>query len=107
MRDLMIVETRDPIAHSDVDWTGRLAVAMHAEGVAAAVFLADNGVLGARRGPPSAVADWIRAGVSVAADRFALRERGITDAELLPGVAPADLDVVLERLIGGASVVWR
>jgi hypothetical protein len=103
----MIVETRDPIDHGDVDWMGRFAVAAHAGGVGAAVFLADNGVLGARRGAPSAVEVWIQSGVKVAADRFALRERGISDTDLLPGVVPADLDLVLDRLIGGASVIWR
>jgi hypothetical protein len=107
MKDLMIVETRDPIAHGDVGWMGRLAVDMSGDGVATTVFLADNGVLGARRGAPSAIGDWIQAGVGVAADRFALRERGIFDADLLPGVVPADIDLVLERLVSGAPVIWR
>lgn len=107
MKDLMIVETRDPIAQGDVAWMGSLAVAMRRDGVDTTVFLAENGVLGARRGAPSTVEDWIQAGVTVVADRFALRERGISDANLLPGVASAELDLVLERLAGGASVIWR
>ena len=107
MKDLMIVETRDPTAHGDVDWMGRLAAAAQADGVPAAIFLADNGVLGARQGARSAVEEWIQAGVSVSADRFALAERGIPEARLLPGVTPADLDLVLDRLVFGASVIWR
>jgi hypothetical protein len=107
VKDLMIVETRDPLAHADVDWMGRLALAIHGNGSPTTIFLADNSVLGARRGVPSVIADWVHAGVSVAADRFALLERGISEAELMPGVALAELDLVLERLIGGAWVIWR
>ena len=107
MKGLMIVESRDPTAHGDVDWMGRLATAVHGDGVPTAIFLADNGVLGARQGAISAVGDWIAAGVTVSADRFALRERGISDAQLVPGVAPADLEAVLDSLASGASVIWR
>lgn len=107
MRDLMIVETRDPTAHGDVDWMGRLAAAVQRDGVPTAIFLADNGVLGARQGAQSAVGDWIQAGVGVSADRFALAERGIAEAQLLPGVEAADLELVLDRLVSGAAVVWR
>ena len=103
----MIVESRDPTAHGDVDWMGGLATEVRRDGVPAAIFLADNGVFGARRTADSAVADWIRAGVTVAADRFALRERGIPDDELLRGVTPADLEMVLDSLTSGAAVIWR
>ena len=107
MKDLMIVETRDPTAHGDVDWMGRLAIAVQRDGVPTAIFLADNGVLGARHGAQSAVEEWIQAGVTVSADRFALRERGIPDADLVAGVTPAHLELVLEALVCGASVIWR
>ncbi len=86
---------------------GRLAAAVQGDGVPTAIFLADNGVLGARQGAQSAVEEWLQAGVSVAADRFALAERGIPDTDLMPGVAPADLELVLDRLVFGASVIWR
>lgn len=107
MQDLMIVETRDPTGRGDVDWMADLAIAVHGRGVTTSIFLTENGVLGARRGAACAVRDWIKAGVRVSADSFALQERGISDSQLVPGVAPAGLETVLDGLIAGASVVWR
>jgi hypothetical protein len=43
----------------------------------------------------------------VFADRYALRERGIRDADLAKGVKAADLDVVVDALEAGVSVMWR
>jgi intracellular sulfur oxidation DsrE/DsrF family protein len=47
------------------------------------------------------------AGCQVFADRYALRERGIRDADLAKGVKAADLDVVVDALEAGVSVMWR
>ena len=47
------------------------------------------------------------AGVRVLADSFSLKERGIDENRLAPGVAAAPLDVVLDALAEGAKVIWH
>ena len=42
--------------------------------------------------------------MSVRADEFALRERGIDGGDLSPGVASAALDFIIDRMAAGAVV---
>ena len=104
--DLMIIETRDPMAVRDVEWTAGLLTAMRAADGRCTLLLAENGVLGARASAP-AFAGLAGAGVEILADRFALRERGIAEDGLAAGIAAAELDIVVDRLIAGGRVLWR
>jgi hypothetical protein len=108
VNDMMIVETRDPFAVRDVEWTAGLLAAMRRAGRRCTLVLAENGVLGARNaaGAPF-LSGLVDAGVEILADRFALRERGIAEDALAAGIAAADLDVVVDRLAAGGTVVWR
>jgi hypothetical protein len=104
----MIIETRDPHDARDVDWIAELAANLQRNGAQAAVMLAENGVFAARAGAAgSALRTLTDAGCQVFADRHALRERGIRDADLAKGVKGADLDVVIDALEAGVSVMWR
>jgi len=108
MKDLMIIETREAIEVPDVEWGARLASGVKGTGARSCLMLVENGVLAVRAG---ATAPFLAAladeGVPILADRFALRERGIAEAGLATGVAPAELDVVIDWLDAGASVLWR
>ena len=105
---MMIVETRDPFAVRDVEWTADLLAAMRQAGQSCTLMLAENGVLGARAaaGAPT-FSRLVDAGVEILADRFALRERGIGEDALAAGISAADLDVVIDRLAAGGTVLWR
>ena len=108
MKGMMIVETRDPIEVRDVEWTAGLLEAMRQAGQSCTLMLAENGVLGARASAcPAAFSRLVEAGVEILADRFALGERGIAEAELRAGISAADLDRVIERLAAGDAVMWR
>lgn len=108
MKRYMIIETRDPHEARDVDWMANLAADLHRKGASASVMLAENGVFAARAGGASpslqVLAD---VGCPVFADRYALQERGIPESDLAPGVTPAELDLVIDALNAGASVLWR
>ena len=105
---MTIVETRDPFAVRDVEWTAGLLAAMARAGTRCTLMLAENGVLGARAAARTAgLAGLAEAGVEILADRFALRERGIAEDSLAAGIVAADLDVVIDRLVAGDSVLWR
>jgi hypothetical protein len=108
MKDMMLVETRDPIECRDVEWSAILLSGLSAAGVGCTLMLAENGVLAARgsaRG--NLLSGLVDSGVEILADRFALAERGIADSELTAGVAGADLGVVIDRLAAGNTVIWR
>ena len=108
MKDMMIVETRDPMAVRDVEWTAGLLETMQQAGQSCTLMLAENGVLGGRDSAcPAAFSQLIAAGVEILADRFALDERGIGEADLAAGIAGADLDVVIDRLAAGGTILWR
>ena len=108
VKDMMIVETRDPFAVRDVEWTAGLLAAMRRAGGRCTLMLCENGVLGARDSAcPDFLSSLSLAEVEILADRFALRERGIPEDRLAPGVAGADLDVVIDRLAAGGTVLWR
>lgn len=72
------------------------------------VFLVQNGVLPARAGASD---EWLaslsRAGVTVLADEFSLKERGIAESRVADGVTPTSLDTVLDHLVAGAKVLWH
>ena len=108
VNEMMIVETRDPFAMRDVEWTAGLLAAMRQTNRRCTLMLAENGVLGARRAAcaPS-FTRLAEAGVEILADRFALGERGIAEDSLAAGIGVADLEVVIDRLVAGATVVWR
>ena len=108
MRDCLIVETRDPLEIGDVEWVADLLVQLGQAGVRCAIMLTENGVLGVRASARTTFPRrLIDNSVAVLADRFALAERGMKEAELVHGVACADLGAVVDALEAGASVIWR
>ena len=71
------------------------------------MFLVQNGVLAARRvAAAEPLTRLARSGVTVLADEFSLRERGIADDRLAAGVRTADLGHVVDALADGARVLW-
>ena len=106
MQQLLIVETRDLAASGDAERMARLAAGMTDQSVPAAIFLTENAAFSAHRNSRDYLGAAISAGVTVLADRFALDERGIRPEDLRSDVAIADIDVVVDYLAAGASVMW-
>ena len=108
MGKYLLIESRDPFDCGDVDYYYDLAKGLAASGNAVTLFLVQNGVLAARPSARSqALADVIGGGVSVLADDFSLRERGIAADRLIDGVAPAPLDTVIDHLADGSKAMWH
>jgi sulfur relay (sulfurtransferase) complex TusBCD TusD component (DsrE family) len=108
MNRYLLIESRDPFESRDseryVGWAAALARAGHD----VHLFLVQDAVLAARRRASfAALAVAAAAGVGISADDFSLRERGIADADLLPSVRPAPLDLVVERLAAGCKALWH
>ena len=107
MKQCLIVETRDPVEHRDAEGTAALGSGMAAIGVPTAILLAENAAAGARAGVAPYLEALVRDGIAVSVDRVAMKERGIAEDELVPGLAPADIEIVVDWLEAGATVIWR
>lgn len=108
MSRYLLIESRDPFESKDSHlffaWAGALA---H-EGHEVTLFLVQDGVMAARAlaaFPPLSGA--VAAGVTLAADAFALRERGIGAADLSGAVRAAPLDELVARLASGCKTLWH
>ena len=106
MAQYLLIESRDPFESSDVGYYYGLARGLVESGNQVTLFLAQNGVLSARPSAHSgALSALAQSGVTVLADDFSLRERGI--AKLAPGVAAAPIDVVVDHIAAGHRTLWH
>ena len=108
MSRYLLIESRDPFDSNDTGFCRDLAQQLVAANNEVTLFLVQNGVLPARSGVRSGdLTKLAGAGVRVLADSFSLKERGIDEKGLAPGISPAALDVVLDALAEGAKVIWH
>lgn len=108
MASYLLIESRDPFDSADTAFVTDVAKGLKDTGNDVTVFLVQNGVLPARRGSKSrALSALVRAGVTVLADDFSLRERGILRGRLVKGVKAAPLDIVIDHMAAKAKVIWH
>jgi sulfur relay (sulfurtransferase) complex TusBCD TusD component (DsrE family) len=106
MAEYLLIESRDPFESRDVGYYYELAKGLVEAGNQVTLFLAQNGVLSARPSAHSAALGALaQSGVTVLADEFSLKERGI--AKLAEGVAVAPIEVVLDHLAAGHKTLWH
>jgi sulfur relay (sulfurtransferase) complex TusBCD TusD component (DsrE family) len=106
MSNYLLIESRDPFDSNDVQHITALAASLKRNGDAVTLFLVQNGVLAARKSPAAAALTALaQQGVTVLADEFALKERGITGTA--DGIKPAKLDVIVDRLEAGDKAMWH
>lgn len=108
MTEYLLIESRGPFESNDLERYCGLAVDLRRAGHDVALFLVQNAVMAVRSGARTSGLDQaIKADVNVLADDFSLRERGIPLASVTPGVKPAPIDVVVERLAAGCKAIWH
>ena len=107
MAEYLLIESRDPFESNDVGHYQDLAKGLVDAGHRVTLFLVQNAVLIARSSTraSAAISALARAGVTVLADDFSLKERGIV--RLANGVASAPIDVVVDRLEAGDKAMWH
>ncbi len=104
----LLIESRDPFESNDVGFSYGLAADLARDGNEVTVFLVQNGVLPARPGARSdGLAELAAAGLTVLADDFSLRERAIPADGMVPGVAAAPLETVIDQMADGAKTLWH
>ena|SRR5215471_2744911 len=108
MAKYLLIESRDPFENNIVARQYDLAVSLVKEGNDVTLFLVQNGVLPARPSDRSALlTNAAQAGVTVLAEDFSLRERGIAVAKLAAGVRAAPLSFVIDQLADGCKAIWH
>ena len=108
MAKYTLIASRDTFECREAEKYMALAGDLKRAGNDVTLFLVQNGVLCARRCPgAAAITKLAEAGVTVLADSFALRERGIPGARLATGVRAADLDVIIDHMAEGRKVLWN
>jgi predicted peroxiredoxin len=105
----LLIESRDPFDSADTRFVSDTATALRARGRPVTVFLVQNGVLATRAGARgSHVSQLKEAGVTVLADDFSLRERGIETGELTSGVREAGVDALVDLIMQpGTKTLWH
>jgi sulfur relay (sulfurtransferase) complex TusBCD TusD component (DsrE family) len=104
----LLIESRDPFESRSFRQRCELAAALASGGSEVTVFLVENAVLAARAAADARdLHELGRRGVTLLADEFALRERGITTAQLSRDVRPAGLDALVAELGTGARAIWN
>ncbi|HEX7028931.1 MAG TPA: DsrE family protein [Gammaproteobacteria bacterium] len=108
MSSYLLIESRDPYESADTVHISELAASLRRAGNDVSVLLINNGVLPARRDSEGAHLNaLLQSNVNVLADDFSLRERAIDLAALKQGIEAVAIDYVIDKLIGGAKVIWH
>ena len=105
----VLIESRDPFDSADTAFVVDAATGLRHRGSPVTVFLVQNGVLTTRAGARgSQIPRLTQAGVTVLADDFSLRERGIEPGEMNPGVREAPIETLVDLLTrAGTKAVWH
>ena len=110
MANYIFIESRDPFESRDTQFIEQTATALKQRGHEVTVFLVQNGVLATRSGAARGahLGRLAGAGVTVFADDFSLRERGIEAGELWAGVRPASIETLVDLIVRpDAKTVWH
>lgn len=107
MASYLLIESRDPFDGGDVLQNYDLASDLKKRGNDVTLFLVQNGVFPARPCLHSErLSQLAKDEVTVLADSFSLRERGIGADALTDGVKSSELDVVVDAMAAGHKTIW-
>jgi hypothetical protein len=109
MSNYVFIESRDPFESLDVRFVAETVTALRERGHTVTVFLVQNGVLASRQNArDSFLGRLSQAGVTLLADDFSLRERGIQPAELCPGIRPSNIETLVDALTQeNTKAIWH
>jgi len=107
MTRYVFIESRDPFESRDTRFVEETAIAVKERGHHVTVFLVQNGVLAARKST-GRLRSLAEAGVTVLADDFSLRERGIKTDELAPNIRESGIDALVDAIVQkNTKALWH
>ena len=108
MSKYLLIESRDPFEANEVRKNYEIAINLANAGNQVSLYLVQNGVLPARSGASAdSLEEVVNQGVEVLVDDFSLKERAIASGSLISGVAPANIDLVVDHLADGHKTIWQ
>lgn len=109
MTSYIFIESRDPFESRDTQMVEETAATLAERGHEVTVFLVQNGVLASRKNARnSCVARLAEAGVTVMADDFSLRERGIRHEEMRTDISPSSIETLVDILVReNTKALWQ
>ena len=108
MSKYLFIESSDPFESRDCANLAETAKDLQSRGNEVTVLLIQNGVLAARhQARGSHAPGLVKAGITVLVDDFSLRERGISAAELSPGIKESSIDTIADALLEGTKTIWH
>jgi len=107
MTAYVFIESRDPFESRDTEFVEATAIAVKERGHDVTVFLVQNAVLAARK-TTGRLNRLAAAGVTLLADDFSLRERGIKAEELSEGIQESAIDTLIDAIShANTKAIWH
>jgi predicted peroxiredoxin len=108
MKSYLLIESQGAFDAASAPAFLMLARDLAREGSKVEILLIQNGVMPARKGAKAdSLAAAMQAGVTVWADKFSMKERALAHDGLSPGVKPAAIGMVADRMADGWNVIWH
>lgn len=107
MKQYLLIESRDPVDHREVERMAEVAMGLADAGHQTTMFLIDNAVFAARPGVAPHLEALASRGVSIWLDERSLSERGMAGTPFAPGMEAIGVDVVVDALLAGTITLWR
>jgi sulfur relay (sulfurtransferase) complex TusBCD TusD component (DsrE family) len=105
MAKYFLIESRSPFDSPEVNYNYQLASDLANNGNEVSLFLVENGVFVTRKTTTIESLDKLN-NVTLLADDFSLRERGIAAEEMRNNIKIAEISTVAEAMANGAKTVW-
>jgi predicted peroxiredoxin len=105
MAKYFLIESRSPFDSVEVNHNYELASDLAQAGHEVTLFLVENGVFVARSQVSVASLEPLEK-VTLLADEFSLRERGIDTSEVKNIIKLSDIGVVVDAMTEGQKVMW-
>ena len=109
MISYVFIESRDPFESRDAQFVVDTATALKEHDNEVTVFLIQNGVLAARRNAISShLPQLAKAGVTLLADGFSLKERGMVSTEINAAVKESSVEALVDLLVReNTKAIWH
>ena len=105
MAKYFLIESRSPFDSAEVNNNYQLASDLASNGHEVSLFLVENGVFAARE--TAQINDFSKlTNVTLFADDFSLRERGISTNELKSTIKVAGISIVVEAMAKDTKTMW-
>ncbi len=109
MSNYVFIESRDPFESPDTSFLAETVSSLKKRGNNVTVFLVQNGVFAARKqSRKSHLPQLLESGVTILADDFSLRERGIQSDECQSAIKSASIDQLVDLIVQDhTKAVWH